>query len=347
MRRHILLYLYVLAGALVLTSCLGDDDEVEYSSSCSLLTFSLSDFTYKKTITLASDSDSTYTVTAVVSHVEFTVDQTKRLVYNTDSVGFGLPLTAVPVKCTADGKITYKKEGEEVSFSSGDTLDVTQPLVFTVTSLDKKYSRDYTITVNAYKADPKATVWTKSAQKPDLNALLAEQNALAEAFVAQHPADYAYAFAYPLKTNSSITRYVCVSYDDPSEPENPSDTLANVWTRLSTEEKWTEIVPTRDNPYGCPLLKNLCVVRYGGDLYAFGGRSVGNRHTPSEPFGAMYVSIDHGITWRTSYTGKLTLPEELLGYEGTFRAAVDDEDFLWIVLEDGTAWKGRMNSLKH
>ena len=342
MRKNFLLYVCLLAGALVFTSCLGDDDEQDYSPSCSLLTFSMGNVTYTKTIRLASDSDSIIKVTSPCSVIEFTIDQAKRLVYNTDSVAFGVPLTQVPTKCTFDGKMTYKKEGETVAYTSGDTLDLTKPIVFTVTSEDSKYSRDYTVTVNARRVNPNQSIWTKTTQIPDLEPFFAEQARLADDFISEQPADHAFAFAYPLKTNSSILRHVAVSYnDDASE----ADTLANVWTRLSTESRWAETVPSDDNPFGCPRLKNLSVVRYGEDLYAFGGKGLGNRQVAVEAFGAMYVSIDHGITWRSTYTNKLSLPEALLGYDGNFRAVVDDDSFLWILLEDGTAWKGRMNSL--
>lgn len=342
MRKKILPYALLLGGALGMVSCLGDDEETTLSSACSLLTFSLGNITYHRTITLADDTDSTYSVTAPCSNIEFTIDQAKRLVYNTDSVGYGVPLTAVPVKCAADGTITYQKNGEPTTHSSGDTLDLTAPLVFTITSDDKRYTREYTITVNARRTDPKQSVWTKASPTPDLEACFAQQEALAEDFLAAHPADHAFAFAYPLKTNPNITRHVAVSYNDEA---NEADTLANVWTRLSTETGWAEIVPTSDNPYGCPRLKNLCVVRYGEDLYAFGGKGLGNRHTPIKAFESMFVSIDHGITWRQTYTDKLSLPAELLGYEGTFRAVADTAGCLWILLPDGTAWKGRMNSL--
>ena len=86
------------------------------------------------------------------------------------------------------------------------------------------------------------------------------------------------------------------------------------------------------------------VIRYNGDLYAFGGRSKGNRAPAVEAFSRMFISVDNGVTWR-SHSNKLSLPEDLLGYNSTFDAAVDEDYFLWIVLEDGTIWKGKQSGL--
>ena len=59
----------------------------------------------------------------------------------------------------------------------------------------------------------------------------------------------------PLKTNESITRSIFVAM-----PE-ATDTCALVWTKLSTEHGWEEIVPQGDNIYGCPHLENLTVIQ--------------------------------------------------------------------------------------
>lgn len=334
-----ILFLLVL-GTMMLTACLGSSDDTE-SSECALLTFSISDIKTPKSITLDDGTDSTYTVVTTTSTIVFTIDQVNSLVYNVDSIPFGTKTDVVPVSCTAStsSSIYYDKEGVRTSFTTGDTVNFTHPVVFTVVSQDKKYSHDYTITLNVRKVDPGESSWHKVSGTVDLQAMKPDVSAIEADFLAQHAADHVFAFSYPLTTNKTIMRNLVVCYEDAE-----LDSLAHVWTRLSTETEWSEMCPSADNPYGCPLLENLMVVRYNGDLYAFGGKSKGGRTPAVEAFSRMFVSVDNGVTWR-SHNEKLSLPDELLGYNGAFDAAVDNDYFLWIVLEDGTIWKGKQSGL--
>ena len=336
-------FTYILLGVVsfVLTSCLGKDSDSDLSSECALLTFSIADIQTPKTITLEDGRDSTFTVSTAVSNYVFSIDQINRLVYNIDSIPYGVQTEKVVVKSTASTSATiyYDKDGESTAFSSGDTLNLTQSLVFTVVSQDKKYSRDYTVTLNVHRVSPGESSWRQVTAPADLQRMKADVSDIEADFLAAHPAEKVFAFRYPLKTNTTIMRNIVVCYDVAS-----TDSLAHVWTRLSTEPEWQEMYPSTDNPYGCPLLENLMVIRYNGDLYAFGGRSKGGRTPAVEAFERMFVSVDNGITWR-KYSDKLSLPEELLGYNGAFDAAVDDDDFLWIVLADGTAWRGKLKNL--
>lgn len=334
------LFLLVL-GAMVLSACLGKNDDTEQSSECALLTFSISDIKTPKTVTLEDGTDTTYVVQTPTSKCVFNIDQLNSIVYNTDSIPFGTQVEKVAVSCTAStsSSIYYNKNGERTSFTTGDTINFTWPVVFTIVSQDKKYSRDYTVVLNVRKVDPGESSWHKVAGTIDLAAMKPDVSALEVDFLASHTADHIFAFSYPLTTNATITRNLIVSYDDVA-----NDSLAHVWTRLSTETEWREMIPSADNPYGCPLLENLMVVRYNGDLYAFGGQSKGGRMPVVEAFSRMFISVDNGVTWR-SHANKLSLPEELKGYNGAFDAAVDEDKFLWIVLQDGTVWKGKQSSL--
>lgn len=340
MKRNLLIITLLVLATSMLTACLGKDDESEQSSECALLTFSISDIKTPKTITLENGTDSTYSVLTPTSNLVFTIDQVNSLVYNTDSIAFGTQIEAVPTKCKSSNysSIYYDKDGVRTSFTTGDTLNFTQPVVFSIVSGDKKYSHDYTITLNVRKADPGESSWHKVTGTIDLQAIKPDVSTIEADFLALHPADHLFAFSYPLTTNSAIMRNLVICYDDVEV-----DSLAHVWTRLSTETEWREMHPSADNPYGCPLLENLMVIRYNGDLYAFGGKSKG-RTKEVEAFSRMFISVDNGVTWR-SHSDKLSLPEDLLGYNGAFDAAVDDDLFLWIVLADGTVWKGKQSGI--
>jgi len=341
MKQNLTLLSLLALASLMLTACLGGDDDTEQSSECALLTFAIGDIQTQKTITLDDGSDSTYTVVSSTSNTAFTIDQINNLVYNVDSIAYGVQTDIVVVLCTSSTSSTiyYPKDGVRTKFTTGDTLSLTRPVVFTVVSEDEKYSRDYTVTLNVRKANPGESSWHKVTSPADLQAMKPDMSVVEADFLAAHTADHLFAFSYPLTTNAAITRNLVVAYDEAS-----TDSLAQVWTRLSTETEWREIRPSTDNVYGCPLLEHLMVVRYNGDLYAFGGRSKGGRTPAVAAFGRMFVSVDGGITWRT-HSNKLSLPDELLGYDGAFDAAVDSDNYLWIALDNGEVWRGRQSGL--
>lgn len=339
-----------IVSAALFTACLGETvDELVDSSNCAMLSFYIEDIRNKKVYTSSTGEDSTIITTIPAGHIEFTIDHRRRIIYNTDSIQYGTDLTYVNVNGTADGKVTCTIDGNAVTINNteaanfdkfdADSVDFSAPRIFTVASTDGDYTRDYTITLNVHKINPNASIWTKTTRPADFDAMKKLDRSVEDDFLASHSADVVWGFGYPLRTNSGIQRNVVVCYD-----RNSTDTLAQVWTRLSSEPVWSEMRPSADNAYGCPLLENLCVIRYAGSLYAFGGKSLNGRSPAVEPFERTFCSIDNGITWRT-YDDKLALPEELKGYSGQFETAVDNDNRVWIVLEDGTAWFGRLSLL--
>ena len=348
--RYAVLAAALLLGAALCTACLGDAvDENSDSPNCALLTFSIEDIKNKYVYSTDDGEDSTVIVTISASDIAFTIDQKQRLVYNTDSVKYGTDLHLINIDGTADGLVSCTYDGTTMEIDNtessnydqfeGDSVDFSAPRILTVTSTDGKYSRDYTVCINVHQINPDASIWVKSTRPADFDTMQKDDQTIENDFLATHHADVVWGFGYPLRTNSNLTRNIVVCYDRAS-----TDSLAQVWTRLSNEPAWSEVKPSADNAYGCPLLENLCVIRYADNLYAFGGKSLGGRTPAVEPFERMFCSIDNGITWRT-YSDKLTLPEELKGYSGQFETAIDNQNRLWIVLEDGTAWMGKLNSL--
>jgi hypothetical protein len=74
--------------------------------------------------------------------------------------------------------------------------------------------------------------------------------------------------SYALSHNKNIIRYMLVGYTDKECANAPK-----VWSKLSTENDWV-IYDNADNPYPCPALAGLAVVRYDNSLYAFGGKGI-------------------------------------------------------------------------
>ena len=160
MRRIAISFLCPLIGALLVTSCLGNDDEVAKSSEVALLTFSIQDLKTTHTIKTDAGTDSTYTTVMSGSAVTFTIDQTNRLVYNSDSIAYGTNVEKVLVKVTADGYVYYLKQNGELG-SVEDSIDFTSPVTFRVKSYDEQYTRDYRVSINVHQADPKETSWVQ------------------------------------------------------------------------------------------------------------------------------------------------------------------------------------------
>lgn len=141
-------------------------------------------------------------------------------------------------------------------------------------------------------------------------------------------------FSQALHTNTSIQRSIVIGTDTLS-----TDTCAQVWSKLSTESRWTEVVPVGTNIYGCPNLENLAVIKCHNRMYAFGGKSIGERHVPIEAFSACYESRDNGVTWRVRNNG-FSMHPSFAGSTDTFSAVVDDKDRVWIIWSStGEIWR--------
>jgi hypothetical protein len=146
-------------------------------------------------------------------------------------------------------------------------------------------------------------------------------------------------FCHPLSTNVNIMRTIFV------ETPEEADTCAQVWTKLSTEDNWVEIGSNGNKTYGCPNLESLSVIEYAGKMYAFGGKSIGERKEPLEAFSACYESCDNGVTWKVNEKA-LSLPEKFKEYTGISSSAAADGEYVWVIWGDGKVWRGRWNGIK-
>lgn len=405
-----------LIGALLMTSCLGGDDTV-LSSDVALLSFEIEDLKTTRTILKDDGTDSVYTTILSGATVEFVIDQTARVVYNTDSLDYGTDVTSVLVDVTASGGVYYLKSDGEAGAVS-DSIDFTHPVTFRVISYDEQFERDYVVSINVHQVDPKKTAWKqveganfpildkqKAFVKDDslhvigmadgvyltasaaldncrdwttatcsgiegtgLSALLMDEvfylmtdaglyssedaiswiamdeAAAIDALPGEGISHSVAWFCNPLKTNERIMRNIFVA-----TPE-AADTCAEVWTKLDSEKQWVEVVPQGNNIYGCPNLENLVVIQYADKMYAFGGKSMGDRKKPLEAFGACYESRDNGRTWKVNQDA-FCLPEEFVGRDKAFSTATDGE-YVWVMWSDdkekehGEVWRGRWNGIK-
>lgn len=146
--------------------------------------------------------------------------------------------------------------------------------------------------------------------------------------------------SYALSHHAGIVRYMLVGYATPEKDGTPK-----VWSKLSNEKLWTEYVNV-NNPYPCPALDGLTVVRYDNFLYAFGGKgNAGGNEV--EPFSSFYISKDNGIVWKAPEGFYQLMPDALKGCTAPFVAVADSANFIWIITADESvgAWRGIINRL--
>lgn len=142
--------------------------------------------------------------------------------------------------------------------------------------------------------------------------------------------------------NSDITTTIALC-------NNPTanDTAALVFNRMSSDNKWEE----RIQNLPLPNLENVTMIYYDGKLYAFGGG-----YKEIKPFSQFYCSTDNGLCWRP-VTECMAFPAEFselyTAHSKNYSCAVTPKlenetyrgNFIWIVWEDGSICRGRINRL--
>lgn len=157
--------------------------------------------------------------------------------------------------------------------------------------------------------------------------------------------------------NSNITTTVALCYN---QGNTANDTTALVFNRISSDNKWEK----RMQNLPLPNLENVTMIYYDGKLYAFGGG-----YGEIKPFSQFYCSTDNGLCWRP-VTECMAFPAEVPDsekpnkeyinfpnlydtHQGNYSCAVTPKlenetyrgNFIWIVWEDGSICRGRINRL--
>lgn len=157
--------------------------------------------------------------------------------------------------------------------------------------------------------------------------------------------------------NSNITTTVALCYN---QGNTANDTTALVFNRISSDNKWEK----RMQNLPLPNLENVTMIYYDGKLYAFGGG-----YGEIKPFSQFYCSTDNGLCWRPvtecmAFPAEVPDPEkpnkEYINFpnlydthHGNYSCAVTPKlenetyrgNFIWIVWEDGSICRGRINRL--
>ncbi|MDR1631290.1 MAG: DUF6242 domain-containing protein [Dysgonamonadaceae bacterium] len=150
----IILSLFLVTG--LLASCLGSNeyDEIPYTEDAEILSFSLS-------------SDSVPTLSSVV----FSIDQNRNLIYNYDSMAY---LTEIKYKvivtytsATGGSSVRNITDGDSTWVASGDSIDVTKPLLLESFALGGKTAKIYTFKLNIHQIDPDSVQYKQAASNQE------------------------------------------------------------------------------------------------------------------------------------------------------------------------------------
>ncbi|MBQ9294640.1 MAG: hypothetical protein IJ219_06900 [Bacteroidaceae bacterium] len=146
----------LMALAFLAPSCSSDDS----------VATPVNDYCYIKSVTLGTIKRKTSTLNTSFtgSTFEMTIDQRTGAIENRDSLPYGSQLSRVIATITFEGStLAYSEVGKNswTAYNSTDSLDLTKPLQFRLTSNDKESERIYTLKVNVHKQEGDSLQWTK------------------------------------------------------------------------------------------------------------------------------------------------------------------------------------------
>lgn len=183
MKRKLIPFILLVSTIFFVSSCLGDGDEgVVYTNEVGITAFSLGTQKYVRDTIASTGADSTYQTTLDCSSYLFYIDQTKREIYNPDSLPVGID--SKKIICTVTSKsssVTLIKNVDSdtlQSYSSSDSIDFSQARTFRMVSQSGLATVDYTIKVNVHQQKPEVFEWKQATECHDF-AHLAGMRALA------------------------------------------------------------------------------------------------------------------------------------------------------------------------
>lgn len=356
MKRIFMPLVMTVATALLCASCLGSsEEEYTYYDDTAVTAFTLGTLNRYTTVAKSDGTDSIAKTTVTGSSYKFYIDQQQRLIYNPDSLPVGTDVEKVVCTISAkNGGTVLLKHPEKDSvayYTATDSIDFSRPRTIIVYSQSGKTFRQYVVSVNVHQQEADDMAWdARSADEgqaawqqyglPLLSLVPDWSGETLDSDPALLPTEDVSACRFTLGTNADVERIVVVG--NRSLDDYPDDSLAVVWGKLvetganSHDHLWT-FYNTTGNRFPLPRMKSLAVACYDGNLLATGLLSDG---TVSD----FYVSRDGGNVWRKEST--YPLPDDINDTAATgVKLFTDDDNYLWIVLDDNRVWRGRINRL--
>lgn len=147
MKKIIYALALLVAFGTALVSC-HSDDTTESTSFCYITSFKLGAVKRTMHTTSTLGADSTYTTTVSASTLRMAIDHRSGTITNVDLLPKGCQLDKVPVTVTANGTVFHACVADTSAwtvYSSTDTLDFTQPVLFRVLANNGYGYHDYTV----------------------------------------------------------------------------------------------------------------------------------------------------------------------------------------------------------
>jgi len=364
----------MLAGILLVTSCLSDNEEenTEYYRNTAITEFSISCINRYVHTTSSTGADSVYKVT-LSNPVVFTIDQYQHKIYNTDSLPSDCDLEHVLVSISSSNSgtlvVNYLDNNENDSllyYSSTDSIDFTKVKDLRVYSQQGDSYRVYDVSINIHKCTTDEMIWEKKTTDDlpvDSKVALWEQKVTAAGM--KQFIGYGTAEGYAFDTNGMLMVSKdngdtwLADYLDEDAALLPTNNFAfaswpfaandstDYQMLIGTNEKvdnacvvWRKIAEYAKNSMPSKWVMIPTEDHYQSYLPKMENLNLVHFNNLVVAIGndkKMYISRDQGITWKT--TSKYTLPESL----GTnnLSATTDKNGYLWLVgIDTGEVWRG-------
>lgn len=165
MNHKIVLITLLISAVCSLTSCLGDSNEIDYTTYNDVAISSVSLGTMKRYYTVKSSKNEDSTVVSTFSGNTYPmyIDQKNRLIYNADSLPYGTDakhvILTVTTKNSAIPTLKSLTSDSISSISTSDSIDLSVDRTISVFSLSGEYKRDYTIKLAVHQEEADTFRW--------------------------------------------------------------------------------------------------------------------------------------------------------------------------------------------
>lgn len=156
----------LLAALFSLVSCLDTNDgDYVYTDDSAVTAFSVTSAKKAVHVRASNGADSVYYTTATLSAYKFVIDQQRCVIYNPDSLPYGVDPTKLLVSANSlnSGSLVLKSmTSDSLSYlSTTDSLDFSKPRELQVYSLSGAAVRKYEVRVNVHQESADKFNWTK------------------------------------------------------------------------------------------------------------------------------------------------------------------------------------------
>lgn len=156
----------LLAALFSLVSCLDTNDgDYVYTDDSAVTAFSVTSAKKAVHVRASNGADSVYYTTATLTAYKFVIDQQRCVIYNPDSLPYGVDPTKLLVSANSlnSGSLVLKSmTSDSLSyFSTTDSLDFSKPRELQVYSLSGAAVRKYEVRVNVHQQPADKFNWTK------------------------------------------------------------------------------------------------------------------------------------------------------------------------------------------